>query len=120
MPTVELVPRRGRLVQTNPFFGVANGASCVQRVVLQKQGPFLVGRRVQEEFFLFQRKHWSRVVSHDVGQGDVACAREQVGHECSCLSIIMPEQRDHLAFCVAVGKKDVPSLNAHGVVRDSP
>ena len=52
------------------------GGRCRRRfgVVLQEQRPCLVGRRVQEQLFLFQREQRARVVPHDVGQGDVSCA----------------------------------------------
>ncbi len=112
---MELVPGRGGLVKSNAFFRAMDRAGGVHGVVLEKQGPFFRGRRLQEQLFFFQREQGARVVPHNVGQRDVPRAWKQIGHEGRGLALVVPEQRDHLAFSVAICEENVPPFDAHGV-----
>ena len=88
--------------------------------MFQKKDPLFFGGLVQEEFLFFKGEQRSRVVAHDVGQWDVSRAWEQVSHEGCGGSVGVAQQRDHLAFCVAVCEKNIPAFNPHRVGDGAP
>ena len=85
-------------------------------VVLQEQHPFFVGRRIQKGLFFVQCEQGTRVVTHDVRQRNVARAGKQVRHECQDGPVGHAKQRNHLAFGVTVGKKDIPPLDSEDIL----
>lgn len=89
-------------------------------IMLEKENPFFFGGSVQEEFFFFEGEHRSGVVAHDVGEWNVSCAGQQVGHKGCRGSVWVAQQRDHLAFCVAVREENIPAFNPHCIGNCAP